>query len=419
MSRRLSTIHDLAALRLHPDCTRVVNETVPNLSLRQARYTAYDVRGNWFARDAGGRIGVRKTRTRGKGKGKAREGEEDEDGEVFDLTGVNGEGDSLVDEGKTDEEDPRARKRRRFAEDLSFLDSPRSSSVAGSLPPSVPEVVLGESHDVPPTHAALSSFSFSTPSSDLLKCIHHFASTYYTAAGQLYDASREARREKRRRRLARAAAGNLADEHDHSDAEEDDEQENENSDSGNEDGDEEGSDTEQEPDDSAHMRWRTHKLLTARKDMYKIFDGSALMVLGMLFQEHIAALLRSTPPAGWEDSAPPRKSRKRKRTAEEEDAPAQNTLKNESKDKTQGKGKPMRGRRSKYEESEAKSSDTDTNGQACGEEDDDRDKRSTEEEQSARPRRSNRTRSCSSAQTGKNSQVPFVDDNEDDEDYVP
>jgi len=35
-------------------------------------------------------------------------------------------------------------------------------------------------------------------------------------------------------------------------------------------------------------------------DMYKVFDGSAMMALGMLVQEHIAHLLRPSIPESWE-----------------------------------------------------------------------------------------------------------------------
>lgn len=124
-SRRRSTVHDLAALRLHPDGTRVQNSE-SNLRLRRAKYTARDGRGNWFARDAGG-VGTVKTR-----RNPVRMSEGVQEAEVFDLTGADrGEGPSTPQgtRERADEEqekefkDGRAKKRRRFAEDLSFLES--------------------------------------------------------------------------------------------------------------------------------------------------------------------------------------------------------------------------------------------------------------------------------------------------------
>ena len=38
---------------------------------------------------------------------------------------------------------------------------------------------------------------------DLLKCLHYFASTYYTAMGQLYDVGREFRKERKMRRAGK------------------------------------------------------------------------------------------------------------------------------------------------------------------------------------------------------------------------
>jgi hypothetical protein len=42
---------------------------------------------------------------------------------------------------------------------------------------------------------------------DLLKCIHHYASTYYAAQGQLFDASRDYRKEKKFRTLRKSSGG--------------------------------------------------------------------------------------------------------------------------------------------------------------------------------------------------------------------
>ncbi|KAG2359388.1 hypothetical protein BDR07DRAFT_1336834, partial [Suillus spraguei] len=200
--RRKSTTHDLATLRLHPDGSRVQQSSV-NRSTRTAPSTVPDTRGNWIARDAGGKAAVRKTRN-------ASAKVDVEDGEFIEirLSDELGEeeltvGTSKKDEEKaieSDEEDStgdrtgrnfRARKRRSFTETFRFwLPHPRVVSFyAQNQPPKATPHPSG-----PITRKSPSSFN------DLLKCIHHFASRYYQEKGVLSNRSRGYRDERKTRR---------------------------------------------------------------------------------------------------------------------------------------------------------------------------------------------------------------------------
>ena len=78
--RRRTTVHDLAALRVHRDGTRVANSD-SNSSSRRAKYTTRDARGNWVAKDAGGlgTVPLRPTVSQ------PPEGEQDDDGGESEL----------------------------------------------------------------------------------------------------------------------------------------------------------------------------------------------------------------------------------------------------------------------------------------------------------------------------------------------
>ncbi len=118
--------------------------------------------------------------------------------------------------------------------------------------------------------------------------MHYFSSTYYTAMGQLYDASREFRKERKIRRAQKLKKTGTASSSDPSpgDKEFDDPQ----GSSGEEDiefdedeEDEEEADEEGDEDEK-RMKGGKRRPRTSRhvaKDMYKLFDGSALMALGM------------------------------------------------------------------------------------------------------------------------------------------
>jgi hypothetical protein len=87
--RRYNTVHDLAALRLHPDGSRVAaNPASVNaktlLYARSLRHAGPDAHGNWIARDAAGLRGVKRRRTMreesaGGDEGEGEMAEEDEE----------------------------------------------------------------------------------------------------------------------------------------------------------------------------------------------------------------------------------------------------------------------------------------------------------------------------------------------------
>lgn len=158
--RRRTTVHDLAALRVHRDGTRVANSD-SNSSSRRAKYTTRDARGNWIAKDAGG-LGTVKSRR----AASQPEGEEDDNGgesePQVDEGLVEEEGASLkADKGKghareggDDEEgiavNARAQKRRRFEEDFSYL-SPRA-------PPALVPATSGEDRHLHPAEEDAGTF---------------------------------------------------------------------------------------------------------------------------------------------------------------------------------------------------------------------------------------------------------------------
>ncbi|EKM59897.1 uncharacterized protein PHACADRAFT_158312 [Phanerochaete carnosa HHB-10118-sp] len=119
------------------------------------------------------------------------------------------------------------------------------------------------------------------PCQDLLKCIHYFASTYYSEMGQLRDSSKEYRREKKLRRLkklerlaARTAARlrpGLQQNHDAQD---------EDNEAGSSKDDISDTDEESSVGKVKKVSKRRQAKPLVGTDMYKIFDGSALMTIG-------------------------------------------------------------------------------------------------------------------------------------------
>ncbi|KAI6013755.1 hypothetical protein PISMIDRAFT_672428 [Pisolithus microcarpus 441] len=291
--RRRSTTHDLATLRLHPDGSRVQHTSV-SARPRTSKYTVVDARGNRFARDAGGASLVKKRRkvdvvtdeqerevirlspeaddgdgtmlvrrryrrakSREEGKQDAGEGESREDGEEHK-------------EVDREQLDTRTKRRISFLQDFSFLDPP--------------EVVIGRSFESKGP-SSTTGVSFSPPAPELLKSIHHFATCYYRERGQLSDRSSAFRMEKRKgRNIHMMAAGET------NTSETDDEMwEDRDDDSGQGDDDD---DENAGKDDNARAT-SSHDDPDV-KDMYKAFDGSALMAIGILIQEQIAHLLTSS-----------------------------------------------------------------------------------------------------------------------------
>ena len=141
---------------------------------------------------------------------------------------------------------------------------------------------------------------------DLLKCIQYFASTYYNERGQLFNGSREFRQQRKQNKLMRlqqekeVRSASLPSRGSPNDG-------------------------DQEEEEALERQRRGGRVKGAgkvihRKDMYKVMDGSVLMVIGslwlvydrydiadallegMLLQEYVADLLEVRIPEGWEES---------------------------------------------------------------------------------------------------------------------
>ncbi|KAJ3852719.1 hypothetical protein EV368DRAFT_82250 [Lentinula lateritia] len=266
---RLSTVFDLSSLRLHTDGS-LVQQTTKNTNLRSSKRTVRDMHGNWMAKDAGGLTSVPKYRKvlpierEDEGKGSITEGHLDNAAPRVNFL-----------EQQPTLKTSRARKRRKFATDEEYL-APMLPLHGSSALKHDPESILQ------PQLEHLSS--------DLLKCIHYYASMYYDERGLLLNVSREYRKERKARRLAKLAQdGRTARTKTRS-----------SSDTGkfsgleedaiiidDEDGEEESERDHQEEPTKAPVRRKDHDIA----DMYKSMDGSALIAIGMLLQEHINELL--------------------------------------------------------------------------------------------------------------------------------
>ncbi|KAH7870494.1 uncharacterized protein C8R40DRAFT_1240395 [Lentinula edodes] len=265
---RLSTVFDLSSLRLHTDGS-LVQQTTKNNNLRSSKRTVRDTHGNWMAKDAGGLTFVPKYRKvlpmqrEDEGKGSITEDYLDNAAPRVDFFAQ-----------QPTLKTSRARKRRKFATDEEYL--------APMLPLRGSSALKNDSESILQPQLA-------HPSSDLLKCIHYYASMYYDERGLLLNVSRQYRKERKARRLAKLAQdGRTARTKTRS-----------SSDTGkfsgleedaiidDEDGDEESERDHQEEPTKAPVRRKDHDIA----DMYKTMDGSALIAIGMLLQEHINELL--------------------------------------------------------------------------------------------------------------------------------
>lgn len=137
-SKRKSTVHDLASLRIHPDGTRV---TTSQSNKQRKKHAGQDRHGNWIAQDAGG-IGRVKTR-RAAAKEEEKASEEDEEEEERRLPVDEGKGKVRDEESEEDEEvrggrrplkDSRAKRRKTFDEDMLLLGSSLSAGPGGGEP---------------------------------------------------------------------------------------------------------------------------------------------------------------------------------------------------------------------------------------------------------------------------------------------
>ncbi|KJA29554.1 hypothetical protein HYPSUDRAFT_50142 [Hypholoma sublateritium FD-334 SS-4] len=358
---RLSTVFDFAALRLRPDGTRVPQQPPARATVAvqdaRARWIARDAGGS-------ARILKLRRRGKGARAEEEDAGAEEIDisrelarghpaGDEGGGADADAPSDEDEDEGPSRKRKARRRatgpaaKRRRFEADFDFLAPQppvRSVSAEGSAPPQTQ------------TPAAENGV-LAEPSPDLLKSIHRFASEFYSERGQLLNVSRQYRAERKQARLARQqrkasqskgkekASGSKSptpssdeSQEGSDDGSESDEDEDENEEGGEigkkdgskkkgkrkeeledegEDSADESSGDEEEADEAgteeaetAKRRPKTKRRRRSGKpkilpplvtDMYKVFEGSALMVLGMLVQEHINFLLTPNIPDGWED----------------------------------------------------------------------------------------------------------------------
>lgn len=125
----------------------------------------------------------------------------------------------------------------------------------------------------------------------MLKCIHHLASMYYHEHGQLFDASREYRQERRLEKLRDATRSERPAISGSSSYPTEPRQQNENEDK--EEGDDDVDDSVDRDigvDDpgtitraqrlKGRTKSRNREKKNHRRDMYRMFDGSAMMAIG-------------------------------------------------------------------------------------------------------------------------------------------
>ncbi|KAL5527908.1 hypothetical protein ACEPAG_6709 [Sanghuangporus baumii] len=328
--RRRSTVHDLATLRLHPDGSRVQSSTVSqskirdsresSQAVRRARNTGRDVHGNRIALDAGGSSRIKKRRsavtssfedTEGEDTGKAGKKAHQETDTIADRSSEGGENAGAGDAAES-VKGQRAKKRRKFYEDFSFLIGLQTNppEFVVSEPASISDAVSPSQHVIR-SEAAHSQPMPPVPSSDLLKCVHHLASEYYTSYGCLYNAPKAAREATKIRKLARLRkavarkAGQRVIDEDTKGLESSDASGNGSEGDVKEIGnkadriEDSGRDSGTRGTARPRKRRRTCTKDMPRRDMYRAFDGSALMAIGMLLQEHVVELLRAEAPADW------------------------------------------------------------------------------------------------------------------------
>lgn len=280
--RRKTTTHDLATLLLHPDGSRAS----ANAKHRIARSSVVDHRGNWIAGDAGGKslVKIRKRKRTDNGEGEFIDLFDDEENRKDASHHAKGK-QRACNSGIPEEDLPqdpqqleqRTRQRLAFPCELSFLD-PAPVSVSS----------LEEGRD-----ARDQVVSFPDPASDLLKSIHHFSSCYYRERGQLFDSSRYFRRKKKERyKESQENIHTLTSKAHKRQNTESDVELSEAVDETSEE-DEDGSDT-MDAEDRGSEAPRA-KGDTCKKDMYRAFDGSSLMAIGIVLQEYVAHTL--SPPS--------------------------------------------------------------------------------------------------------------------------
>ncbi|KAH9482147.1 hypothetical protein JR316_0004242 [Psilocybe cubensis] len=348
---RLSTVYDLSNLRLHPNGLRVYQKDT-NRRPDLAKITVQGPRQTWIARDVGGTAKIPTNRKRVKDR-EDQEGEEqpeeEEDGsdeEEFseiDEQASNAQEDEdredrpkLGKKRKSKRPNPYVLKRQRFAADFDYLKSTYDASSSRASP----STEVDAEFEASGSSQKLTKLELPDPSPELLKFIHRYAAEFYTERGQLLNSSRKYRKKRRRhtrrnrllreRRVrvqkARVNHGSSSewsdseldsedfdsssdDESDEDEGEQTDENVGDNEDLGDEENDLQastnsdkgkgkGKGTEKDKSRKGIQYRQDEKLYT---DMYKMFDGTAILALGMLVQEHIAQMLNPDIPKGWQE----------------------------------------------------------------------------------------------------------------------
>lgn len=261
MSLHRPTVHDLSSLSLHPTGAR---------AKRKEKNVVQDARGNLIAKDAAGWGRVVRRR---------RDEEDEEENEEDEQMMGKGKGKDISLDDKLDlyanpePKDVRARKRRRIAHDVDFLEGHENDGNKPELP--TPSSVIILSFFLPSTTHILLQ--------DLLKQIHHFASHYYASQNMLFDSGREyrkakkARTDKKKAEAIQREQSREMDENEGTDVEEDKESDGEEE---QEEESEDNDETKGKNNRKSKKRAKKGEKNTLRRDMYKVFDGSALMALG-------------------------------------------------------------------------------------------------------------------------------------------
>ena len=263
--RRVTTVHDRAALRVHPNGTRV--------TARESRYATEDLRGNRIAVNAGGTGNVKKRR-RAAASDVGSEPLEEFDIETDEYQPsekssstdswagtVEGESEEGGGKRKRRKKDTRRMKQSQFYRNFDFVlgGTDETGTVPAFDDPLLPSSVGWVFIPI--------RFPTNSMGQDLLKCLHRFAAEYYSNKGQLIDATRIVRQKKRdkmnsgtgNRPSPRSTVGSTSGE------------ESDNSGVGI------------APTPSAMLqtpRQKEQQEVGLVKDMYKMFDGSALVALG-------------------------------------------------------------------------------------------------------------------------------------------
>ena len=325
---RKTTIYDITSLRVHPSGRRVkpprsetasstpTSTSAKGKSKGKARYwgdrATRDIAGNQIAADALGKIEFSRyipASARGSSEGNEEQQEqEDEDGRYEDDVSV--EEDEDVNEGtkkrkgkekaqddSTSSKTKRPKKKAKFLQDYSYIrsspstsypETPRSSSSRTPLPSPVRH--LSSPLSLSTRELLLLGVVHRTQKSnelqELLKSIHHFASIQFEERGLLLNIAQQHRKRLKRRALLKSkGTGKGRAKQSSVDAEDPDEDDEEPG------GDEE--DEESEVDDfnvipsnvedlgSSSFRGPGRpKRAVQYRDLYRAFDGSALMALG-------------------------------------------------------------------------------------------------------------------------------------------